>query len=65
MSPRPALRIAGLEVRRYSFPLDPPLRVAWDPVPRATQDASLVLVTSDDGLTGYASGDHLPDAALI
>jgi D-galactarolactone cycloisomerase len=62
---RPALRIAGLEVRRYSFPLDPPLRVAWDPVPRATQDASLVMVTSDDGLTGYASGDHLPDAALI
>jgi len=59
------VRIAGLEVRRYSFPLDPPFNAAWDPVPRATQDASLVMVSSDDGLTGYASGDNLPDAALL
>ena len=58
-------RIAGLDIRRYSFPLDPPLRVTWDPLPRATQEASLVMVSSDDGLTGYASGDHLLDAELV
>lgn len=59
------MRIAGLEVRRYALPLDPPFRAAWDPVPRAALEASLVLVRSDDGLTGYASGDNLPDAALL
>ena len=54
-----------MEVRRYALPLDPPFRAAWDPVPRAALEASLVLVRSDDGLTGYASGDNLPDAALL
>jgi D-galactarolactone cycloisomerase len=52
-------------VRRYAFPLDPPFRAAWDPVPRTTAEASLVIVRSDDGLEGYASGDRLPDAALL
>jgi L-alanine-DL-glutamate epimerase-like enolase superfamily enzyme len=60
------MRIAGLEVRRYRIGLDPPLHAAWDPVPRAHQDATLVIVRSDDGLEGYASGgDDLPDAALL
>jgi D-galactarolactone cycloisomerase len=59
------VRIAGIEVRRYAFPLDPPFRAAWDPVARTTQEASLVIVRSDDGLEGYASGDRLPDAALL
>ena len=59
------MRITGLEVRRYSFPLDPPLRAAWDPVPRTAQEASLVIVRSDEGVEGYASGDGLPDAALL
>jgi D-galactarolactone cycloisomerase len=52
-------------VRRYAFPLDPPFRAAWDPVPRSSAEASLVIVRSDDGLEGYASGDRLPDAALL
>jgi D-galactarolactone cycloisomerase len=52
-------------VRRYAFPLDPPFRAAWDPVPRTSVEASLVIVRSDDGLEGYASGDRLPDAALL
>ena len=65
MSPQPTSRISGLEVRRYAFPLDPPFRAAWDPVPRTAAEASLVIVHSDDGLSGYASGDHLPDAALL
>jgi D-galactarolactone cycloisomerase len=56
------VRIASLEVRRYEFPLDPPFSAAWDPVPRTSLDASLVIVRADDGLAGYASGDWLPDA---
>jgi D-galactarolactone cycloisomerase len=59
------VRIAAIEVRRYAFPLDPPFQAAWDPNPRHSQEASLVIVRSDDGLEGYASGDGLPDAALL
>src|SRR5918999_4968629 len=57
--------MAAIEVRRYAFPLDPPFQAAWDPNPRHSQEASLVVVRSDDGLEGYASGDGLPDAALL
>jgi L-alanine-DL-glutamate epimerase-like enolase superfamily enzyme len=55
------MRIAAVETRRYRVALDPPLRAAWDPEPRAAQEATVVLVRSDDGLTGVASGDDLPD----
>jgi D-galactarolactone cycloisomerase len=60
-----ACSIAGVEVRRYAIGLDPPFRAAWDPVPRTTVEASLVIVRSDDGVAGYASGDDVPDAALL
>jgi L-alanine-DL-glutamate epimerase-like enolase superfamily enzyme len=59
------MRIAALETRTYRFPLDPPLRAAWDPVPREHQEATIVVVRCDDGLEGYASGDGLPDRALL
>ena len=59
------MRIASVEVRRYARPLDPPFRAAWDPVPRTRVEAELAIVRSDDGLAGYASGDRLPDAALL
>jgi D-galactarolactone cycloisomerase len=59
------VRVAGVEVRRYAYPLDPPFHAAWDPVPRESVEASLVIVRSDDGLAGFASGDGLPDAALL
>jgi len=60
-----AARIAGIEVRRYAIALDPPFRAAWDPTPRASVEASLVIVRSEDGAEGYASGDDVPDAALL
>ena len=65
--PRQAVeaRIAGVEVRRYAVDLDPPFRAAWDPTPRATVEATLVIVRSEDGVAGYASGDDVPDAALL
>jgi D-galactarolactone cycloisomerase len=59
------MQIAAVEVRRYAVELDPPFRAAWDPVDRATIAASLVIVRSDDGAAGYASGGDLPDAALL
>src|SRR4029079_11607899 len=62
---RLTLRIASLEVRRYGVPLDPPFDAAWDPVPRTRSESTLVIVRADDGTAGYASGDALPDAALI
>jgi L-alanine-DL-glutamate epimerase-like enolase superfamily enzyme len=45
--------------------LDPPFRAAWDPVPRAHQDATIVIVRSDEGVEGYASGDDVPDRELL
>jgi D-galactarolactone cycloisomerase len=59
------VRIASVETRKYRFELDPPLHAAWDPEPRTHQDATLVLVTTDDGVRGCASGDALPDAAVL
>jgi len=59
------VRIASVEVRRYGVALDPPFHAAWDPVPRARSEAALVIVRADDGTAGYASGDELPDSALL
>jgi L-alanine-DL-glutamate epimerase-like enolase superfamily enzyme len=62
----PDVRIAGIETRTYRFPLDPPFTAAWDPAPRTAQEATLVLVRSDDGLVGVASGgDGLSDRAVL
>jgi D-galactarolactone cycloisomerase len=58
------MRITGIESRRYRFELDPPLHVAWDPEPRSCQEATVVLVHTDEGVTGAASGDHLPEREL-
>ena len=59
------MRIAAVETRTYRLPLDPPFRAAWDPEPRTHLDAALTIVTADDGARGYASGDALPDRALL
>src|SRR2546421_57576 len=62
---RRLMQIASIETRRYVFPFEPPLRVAWDPVPRTQQEATVVIVRGDDGLEGCASGDALPDRELL
>jgi L-alanine-DL-glutamate epimerase-like enolase superfamily enzyme len=59
------LRIAAIETRRYRYPLDPPFHAAWDPEPRTHQEATIVVVRSDDGSEGYASGDAVPDRELL
>jgi L-alanine-DL-glutamate epimerase-like enolase superfamily enzyme len=59
------MRITAVETRRYAFPFEPPLRVAWDPEPRMSQEATIVVVRTDEGVEGCASGDALPDRALL
>ncbi|MGH3064890.1 MAG: mandelate racemase/muconate lactonizing enzyme family protein [Gaiellaceae bacterium] len=59
------MRLTSIETRVYRHPLDPPFLAAWDPEPRTHQDATVVIVRSDDGVEGYASGDALPDRALL
>jgi D-galactarolactone cycloisomerase len=59
------MRIGAIETRQYRYPLDPPFCPAWDPVPRTYQDATIVIVRSDDGVEGYASGDAVPDRELL
>lgn len=60
------MKITAVESRVYRCPLDPPFRAAWDPVPRTVQEATVVLVHTDEGITGVASGgDGLPDRALL
>ena len=59
------MRLRSIETRAYRLPLDPPFLAAWDPEPRTQLDATLTIVASDDGAVGYASGDALPDRALL
>jgi D-galactarolactone cycloisomerase len=60
------MKITGIETQLYRFPLDPPFRAAWDPIARTEQEATVVLVHTDEGVTGVASGgDGLPDRALV
>src|SRR3954466_10835239 len=59
------MRISGIESRTYVFPFEPPLRVAWDPLPRTHQEATIVIVKTDEGIEGCASGDALPDRELL
>src|SRR3954470_22621331 len=59
------MRISGIESRQCVFPFEPPLRVAWDPVPRTHQEATVVVVSTDEGIEGCASGDALPDRELL
>ncbi len=59
------MKISAIEARLYRYPLEPPFSAAWDPVPRTHQDATIVVVRSDDGVEGYASGDAVPDRELL
>ncbi len=53
------MRITGVELRRYALPLDPPFPAAWDPAPRQSAEATVVLVHTDEGITGVGSGDTM------
>jgi L-alanine-DL-glutamate epimerase-like enolase superfamily enzyme len=53
------MKITSIELSRLRRPLDPPFRAAWDPEPRRYFDATLVTVRTDEGVTGYGSGDTM------
>ena len=53
------MKITAIRLDRMRLPLDPPFRAAWDPVPRGRFDATLVRVETDEGVTGYGSGDTM------
>lgn len=59
------MRITGLVARSYVFPLDPPLRAAWDPTPRRELRETIVEVRTDEGLTGFAGGAAVPDLQVL
>ena len=60
------MRITTVETRTYRVEFEPPFHAAWDPVPRTGQEATVVLVHTDDGPTGIASGgDGLPDRDVL
>ena len=53
------MKIADIQLIRATLPLDPPFDAAWDPVPRTRFDATVVKVTTDEGVVGYGSGDSM------
>jgi L-alanine-DL-glutamate epimerase-like enolase superfamily enzyme len=59
------MKITAIRLDRMRLPLDPPFRAAWDPVPRRAFDATLVSVATDEGVTGYGSGDTMAGFAAF
>jgi L-alanine-DL-glutamate epimerase-like enolase superfamily enzyme len=53
------MKITAIRLDRMRLPLHPPFHAAWDPVPRRHFDATLVTVSTDEGVTGYGSGDTM------
>jgi D-galactarolactone cycloisomerase len=53
------VRITDIRLIRLRRELDPPFHAAWDPIPRTSFDATVVVVETDEGVTGYGSGDTM------
>lgn len=52
-------RIREIILDRREITLDPPFVANWDPTPRTTFEATLVTVRTEQGITGYGSGDTM------
>jgi D-galactarolactone cycloisomerase len=50
------VKISRIELVHLSLPLDPPFPAAWDPKPRRSFPATLVVIHTDEGLQGIGSG---------
>ena len=59
------MKITAIRLDRMRLPPVPPFRAAWDPVPREAFDATLVRVETDEGVTGYRSGDTMAGFAAF
>ncbi len=53
----PAHKIASIEISQHRLPFDTPFHASWDTKPRLHWDATIVRVTTDQGLIGIGSGD--------
>ncbi|MDQ0467670.1 mandelate racemase/muconate lactonizing enzyme family protein [Labrys wisconsinensis] len=53
------MKITGIEISHHRLPLDPPFHASWDTQPRVAFDATIVRVTTDEGLVGIGSGDTM------
>jgi L-alanine-DL-glutamate epimerase-like enolase superfamily enzyme len=53
------VKIERVRLERRSIELDPPFNAAWDPEPRRSFEATLVIVETDEGITGIGSGDTM------
>ncbi|MEJ8573052.1 mandelate racemase/muconate lactonizing enzyme family protein [Microbaculum marinum] len=51
------MKITRIDITQHRLPLDPPFRASWDTRSRTSFDATVVRVTTDEGLTGIGSGD--------
>lgn len=57
------MKITRIGVTEHEIPLDPPFCPSWDSRPRASYRAAIVRVETDEGLTGFGSGDAMPGFA--
>ncbi len=53
------MKITNIRVEHLRKDLDPPFNAAWDPTPRTVFEADLVLVETDEGITGVGGGDSM------
>jgi L-alanine-DL-glutamate epimerase-like enolase superfamily enzyme len=50
-------KIAAIEITQHRLVFDTPFHASWDTKPRLHWDATIVRITTDQGLVGYGSGD--------
>ncbi|CAN5658252.1 mandelate racemase/muconate lactonizing enzyme family protein [soil metagenome] len=53
------MKITNIRVEHLEQHLDPPFNAAWDPTPRTKFGADVVLVETDEGITGIGGGDSM------
>jgi len=55
--PASAHKIAAIDITQHRLVFDTPFHASWDTKPRLHWDATIVRITTDQGLVGYGSGD--------
>jgi L-alanine-DL-glutamate epimerase-like enolase superfamily enzyme len=53
------VKITAIDITHHRLPLDPPFHASWDSRPRTGHEATIVRVTTDEGLVGFGSGDAM------
>ena len=50
------MKITNIRIEHLHRELEPPFNAAWDPAPRASFEADVVIVKTDEGVTGIGGG---------